>query len=90
MVKALACEWGSKGININAIGPTVFRSPLAEWMFSDEEPGKSVREKMLDRVPVGRLSETDDLIGGLIYLLSPASDYVTGQTLYIDGGYTAE
>jgi NAD(P)-dependent dehydrogenase (short-subunit alcohol dehydrogenase family) len=90
MVKALACEWGSKGININSIGPTVFRSPLAEWMFSEEEPGKSVREKMLDRVPVGRLSETDDLIGGLIYLLSPASDYVTGHTLYIDGGYTAE
>jgi NAD(P)-dependent dehydrogenase (short-subunit alcohol dehydrogenase family) len=90
MVKALACEWGAKGININAIGPTVFRSPLAEWMFSEEEPGKSVREKMLDRVPVGRLSETDDLIGGLIYLLSPASDYVTGHTLYIDGGYTAD
>ncbi len=90
MVKALACEWGSKGININAIGPTVFRSPLAEWMFADAEPGKSVREKMLDRVPVGRLAETDDLIGGIIYLLSPASDYVTGQTLYIDGGYTAD
>ena len=90
MVKALACEWGSKGININAIGPTVFRSPLAEWMFEDAEPGKSVREKMLDRVPVGRLAETGDLIGGILYLLSPASDYVTGQTLYIDGGYTAD
>lgn len=90
MVRALACEWGGKGANINAIGPTVFRSPLSEWMFSDEDPGKSTREAMLDRVPVGRLSETDDLIGGLIYLLSPASDYVTGQTLYIDGGYTAE
>ena len=44
---------------------------------------------MLVSVPIGRLSSTDDLIGGLIYLLSPASDYVTGQTLYIDGGYTA-
>lgn len=90
MVRALACEWGPKGININAIGPTVFRSPLAEWMFSDSDPGKSVREGMLQRVPVGRLAETNDLIGGLIYLLSPASDYVTGQTLYIDGGYTAD
>lgn len=90
MVRALACEWGGKNANINAIGPTVFRSPLSEWMFSDEDPGKSTREAMLERVPVGRLSETDDLIGGLIYLLSPASDYVTGHTLYIDGGYTAE
>ena len=90
MVRALACEWGGKGININAIGPTVFRSPLSEWMFSEEDPGKSTREAMLERVPVGRLSETDDLVGGLLYLLSPASDYVTGHTLYIDGGYTAE
>lgn len=90
MVRALACEWGGKNVNINAIGPTVFRSPLSEWMFSDEDPGKATREAMLERVPVGRLSETDDLIGGLIYLLSPASDYVTGHTLYIDGGYTAE
>ena len=70
MVKALACEWGAKNSNINAIGPTVFKSPLAEWMFSDEEPGKSTRDKMLERVPLGRLSHTDDLIGGLIYLLS--------------------
>ena len=90
MVRALACEWGGKGININAIGPTVFRSPLSEWMFSEENPGKATREAMLERVPVGRLSDTDDLVGGLIYLLSPASDYVTGHTLYIDGGYTAE
>ena len=90
MVRALACEWGGKNANINAIGPTVFRSPLSEWMFSNEDPGKSTREAMLERVPVGRLSETDDLMGGLIYLLSPASDYVTGHTLYIDGGYTAE
>ena len=90
MVRALACEWGAKGANINAIGPTVFRSPLTTWMFSDEEPGKSTREGMLERIPVGRLSDTDDLMGGLIYLLSPASDYVTGQTLYIDGGYTAD
>ncbi|MDE0779403.1 MAG: SDR family oxidoreductase [Alphaproteobacteria bacterium] len=90
MVRALACEWGGKGININAIGPTVFRSPLSEWMFSEENPGKATREAMLERVPVGRLSDTNDLIGGLIYLLSPASDYVTGHTLYIDGGYTAE
>ncbi|MBO6783578.1 MAG: SDR family oxidoreductase, partial [Alphaproteobacteria bacterium] len=90
MVRALACEWGGKGININAIGPTVFRSPLSEWMFSDSDPGKATREAMLERVPVGRLSETDDLVGGLVYLLSPASDYVTGHTLYIDGGYTAE
>lgn len=89
MIRALAAEWGPKNININAIGPTVFRSPVTEWMFADDESARSVRNNMLARIPVGRLGETDDLIGGLIYLLSPASDYLTGQTLYIDGGYTA-
>ena len=89
MVRALAAEWGGKNININAIGPTVFRSPITEWMFGEDDPGKSVRENMLERIPIGRLGETEDLMGGLIYLLSPASDFMTGQTMYIDGGYTA-
>lgn len=89
MVRALAAEWGPKNININAIGPTVFRSPVTEWMFADDDSAKAVRDNMLARIPIGRLGETDDLIGGLIFLLSPASDYLTGQTLYIDGGYTA-
>lgn len=89
MVRALAGEWGPKNININAIGPTVFKSPVSEWMFSDDDPGKSVRENMLERIPIGRLGDVDDLMGGLIYLLSPASDFMTGQTIYIDGGYTA-
>lgn len=89
MVRALAGEWGGKNININAIGPTVFRSPLTDWMFEEADPGKSVRENMLDRIPIGRLGEVEDLMGGLIYLLSPASDFMTGQTIYIDGGYTS-
>lgn len=90
MVRALGCEWASKNANANAIGPTVFRSPVSEWMFSDEDPGKSVRETMLERIPYGRLSEAEDLVGTILYLLSPASDYMTGQTLYVDGGYTAD
>lgn len=89
MVRALAGEWGGKNVNINAIGPTVFRSPVSEWMFDENDPGKSVRENMLDRIPIGRLGDVDDLMGGLVYLLSPASDFMTGQTIYIDGGYTA-
>ena len=62
---------------------------ITEWMFDEGDPGKSVRENMLGRIPIGRLGETEDLMGGLIYLLSPASDFMTGQTIYIDGGYTA-
>jgi NAD(P)-dependent dehydrogenase (short-subunit alcohol dehydrogenase family) len=90
MVRALGCEWAGKNANANAIGPTVFRSPVSEWMFSDTDPGKSVRETMLERIPFGRLSEAEDLVGTILYLLAPASDYMTGQTLYVDGGYTAD
>lgn len=89
LVRSLACEWGGHGINVNAIAPTVFRSRLTEWMYSDADPGKSTRESMLQRIPLGRLGEPEDLAGILMYLLSPASDFCTGQILYVDGGYTA-
>jgi NAD(P)-dependent dehydrogenase (short-subunit alcohol dehydrogenase family) len=87
--KALACEWGKHGINVNAIAPTVFRSPLTEWMFGDDEQAKNVRAGFLTRIPLGRLGEPEDFAGALLYFLSRASDFCTGQILYVDGGYTA-
>ncbi len=89
LVRALACEWGEHKINVNAIGPTVFRSKLTAWMFDDAGPGKAVREEMLARIPLGRLGEPRDLVGALMFLTSPASDFCTGQVIYVDGGYTA-
>lgn len=89
ITRALACEWGKHKITVNALGPTVFRSALTAWMFSDEDPGKSVREGMLARIPLGRLGEPGDLVGPLVFLMSEASQFVTGQILYADGGYTA-
>ena len=55
ITKALGCELGGNGITVNALGPTVFRSPLTEWMFADDERGKTVRAGFLTRVPRGRL-----------------------------------
>jgi NAD(P)-dependent dehydrogenase (short-subunit alcohol dehydrogenase family) len=89
LTKTLACEWGSKGITVNAIAPTVFRSDLTAWMYEEEGRGKQVREAMLARIPLGRLGEPDDFVGPLLFLLSPASNFVTGQIVYVDGGYTA-
>jgi len=87
--RALAWEWGRYGITVNAIGPTVFRSDLTAWMYEEEGPGREVREGMLSRIPLGRLGEPDDFVGSLLFLLSPASDFCTGQVLYVDGGYTS-
>jgi NAD(P)-dependent dehydrogenase (short-subunit alcohol dehydrogenase family) len=89
LTKTLACEWGAHGITVNAIAPTVFRSDLTAWMYADEGRGKAVREAMLSRIPLGRLGEPDDFVGPLLFLLSPASAFVTGQVVYVDGGYTA-
>jgi NAD(P)-dependent dehydrogenase (short-subunit alcohol dehydrogenase family) len=89
LTKALGCEWGKYGITVNAIAPTVFRSPLTAWMFQDDENAKKVRDGFLARVPVGRLGEPEDLAGPLLFLCSRASDFHTGHVVYADGGYTA-
>lgn len=89
MVKALGCELGAHGITVNAIAPTVFRSPLTAWMFEDTAEAKKVRDGFLSRVPLGRLGEPEDLAGPLLFLSSKASSFYTGHILYADGGYTA-
>lgn len=89
ITRALGCEWGPTGITVNAIAPTVFRSPLTAWMFADDEKAQTVRQGFLARVPKGRLGEPEDLAGPLLFLASRASDFYTGHILYADGGYTA-
>jgi NAD(P)-dependent dehydrogenase (short-subunit alcohol dehydrogenase family) len=89
LAKTLATEWGAQGIRVNALAPTVFRSELTAWMYADDEKGRSTREAMFARIPLRRFAEPDDFIGALIYLLSDASSFFTGQVMYLDGGYTA-
>ena len=89
IVRALGCELGPTGITVNAIAPTVFRSPVTAWMFEDTPEAKRVREGFLARLPKGRLGEPEDLAGPLLFLASKASDFYTGHILYADGGYTA-
>jgi NAD(P)-dependent dehydrogenase (short-subunit alcohol dehydrogenase family) len=89
ITKALGCEWGATGITVNAIAPTVFRSPLTAWMYEENENASAVRKGFITRVPKGRLGEPSDLAGPLLFLASKASDFYTGHILYADGGYTA-
>ncbi|MEM7026335.1 MAG: SDR family oxidoreductase, partial [Pseudomonadota bacterium] len=89
ITRALGCEWGEVGITVNAIAPTVFRSPLTAWMFEDSEHATAVRQGFLARVPRGRLGEPEDLAGPLLFLASHASDFYTGHVLSVDGGYSA-
>jgi NAD(P)-dependent dehydrogenase (short-subunit alcohol dehydrogenase family) len=89
LTRVLATEWAKHGIRVNAIAPTTFRSKLTAWMWQDDAVGKATRERTLSRIPLGRLGEPEDLIGIALYLLTPASDFCTGQVIYVDGGFTA-
>jgi NAD(P)-dependent dehydrogenase (short-subunit alcohol dehydrogenase family) len=85
LAKALGCEWGPHKINVNAVAPTVFRTPLTQWMFDDN----AFYMNFLKRIPIGRLGEPEDFIGTVIFLSSKASDFITGAIVDVDGGYTA-
>ena len=84
-MKALAVEWAPMGIRVNAIGPGRIRTPMTEVVFQKD----SVRESFLRLIPLGRAGNPNDLVGAAIFLASEASSYMTGQTLYIDGGWLA-
>jgi len=73
-------------INVNAIAPGFFPSEMTEEDFKNADTMKHI----LSKIPLGRTGEPDDLKGALIYLASPASNYVTGQTIFVDGGWTAQ
>ena len=86
MTRAMAQAWSDKGINANAIGPGFFRTELTAPVFAD--PERAARNAA--QTCIGRNGEPEDIDGPLLFLCSQASDYVTGQILMVDGGYTAK
>ncbi len=83
LTKALANEWASKGVNVNAIAPGYIATDNTDALRKDPVRSKSI----LDRIPAGRWGETDDFNGAIIFLASKASDYVHGTILTVDGGW---
>ncbi len=85
MTRALSAEWAPQRIRVNAIGPGYFRTELTEVFYQDGDWASA----MLGKIPQGRFGELEDLVGAAVFLCSPAAAYVTGQILFVDGGYTA-
>jgi len=85
LTKSLAIEWAQKGITVNAIAPTFIRTDLNAFLLEDAP----TRAWVLSRIPMGRVGQIWDLFGAAVFLASPASDFITGHILYVDGGWTA-
>ena len=85
LVKQHASELGARGICVNGVAPTVVRTEMGgHWLKNPR-----TRAWLKERIPLGRVAEPADVVGAVLFFCSPASDFVTGQVLYVDGGITA-
>jgi 2-deoxy-D-gluconate 3-dehydrogenase len=85
LTRVLAIEWARYRINVNAVGPTFILTPLTQSTFDDP----ALRQDLLQRIPLGRVGQPEDVVGAVVFLASPAADLITGHTLLVDGGWTA-
>lgn len=84
LTRDLAVEWAPFKVNVNAIAPGFFPSEMTEGIFRESR----YTEYITKQTPLGRIGKPDDLKGAVLFLASPASDFVTGQTIFVDGGWT--
>ncbi|MEV5844620.1 SDR family oxidoreductase [Streptomyces sp. NPDC051985] len=85
LTKGMCADWGPRGVQVNGLGPGYIETELTRPLVDDEEFSAWVRR----RTPAGRWGRTEDLVGGVLFLASPAADFVSGQVLYVDGGMTS-
>lgn len=86
LTAALSTEWASLGVRVNAIAPTSTLTESTSRSFREDE---ARAQRLLTRIKLGRFAEPSDLVGAAVFLASPASDFVTGHTLFVDGGWHA-
>ncbi len=86
LTRALAVEWAPFGVRVNAVAPTWVRTDFIKPLTDNPE----LLARMNAMTPLGRIAEIDEVVGGIVYLASPAAAMVTGHTLAIDGGFLAQ
>jgi len=84
LTKVLAMEWGRYGINVNSVSPTFTKTEMAEHVMQN----KNKYNEIIKNIPLGRLAETYDIAAAVLFLASPAADFITGINLLVDGGWT--
>ena len=85
LCKQLAAEWAPHKINVNVVAPTFVRTQQVAHMLSDPK----FYDTLVARIPLGRIAEPGEVMGAVLYFVSPAAGFITGQTLFLDGGITA-
>ncbi|MBR9980509.1 MAG: SDR family oxidoreductase [Desulfatitalea sp.] len=85
MTKVMALEWAKSGVRVNTIAPTYFETDMVSQIRNDKERFAFIN----DRTPMGRWGQLEEIEGVVIFLATPASDFITGQSVIIDGGWTA-
>jgi NAD(P)-dependent dehydrogenase (short-subunit alcohol dehydrogenase family) len=85
LTRVLAIEWTRHNIQVNAIGPSYLETELTKGV----RESKVISENLLRRTPIGRFGKPEEVVGAALYLASDASSYVTGQALFVDGGWLA-
>jgi NAD(P)-dependent dehydrogenase (short-subunit alcohol dehydrogenase family) len=86
LTRAMAVELAPRGVRVNSVAPTYVETPLTEPFFRDA----AFREKVLSRIPLGRLGRVEEVAAAVVFLASPAASLITGASLLVDGGYTAQ
>ncbi len=86
LTKAMAVELAPHNVRVNSVAPTFVETPMTKPLLEDE----TLREDTLSRIPLGRLGRVEDVTGAVLFLASPAAGLITGASLLVDGGWTAQ